>query len=55
MTSWLEHIKGSLSLLKLRGDQQLETNIGRRLFVQLRSFIVNQYPKLFILELTENR
>ncbi|KAE9375204.1 hypothetical protein N431DRAFT_369426, partial [Stipitochalara longipes BDJ] len=40
MASWLQHIKGSISLLKLRGNQQLETHIGRRLFVQLRTSIM---------------
>jgi hypothetical protein len=55
MASWLKHIKGAISLLKLRGNQQLETHIGRRLFVQLRTSIVSQPHDLFRTLLTENR
>jgi hypothetical protein len=41
MASWLQHMRGAMSLLKLRGDQQLETHIGRRLFVQMRTNVVS--------------
>jgi hypothetical protein len=42
MASWLQHMRGAISLLKLRGDQQLATHIGRRIFVQLRTNVVGQ-------------
>jgi hypothetical protein len=42
---WTQHTKGATSLLRLRGEEQLHTGVGRRLFVQLRSQVVSHtYP-----------
>jgi hypothetical protein len=38
--SWTQHIKGATSILRLRGEEQLHTQIGRQLFIQLRSQVV---------------
>jgi hypothetical protein len=37
LRSWTQHIKGATSILRLRGEAQLHEEVGRRLFVQLRS------------------
>jgi len=55
MISWLQHIRGAISLLKLRGNKQLETHIGRRLFVQLRTSIVRKPHFCPLTILRENR
>jgi hypothetical protein len=41
MRAWLKHINGATALLELRGKQQLESELGRRLFAHLRIQIVN--------------
>jgi hypothetical protein len=41
MRAWLKHISGATALLELRGKQQLDTEIGRRLFAHLLTQIVN--------------
>jgi hypothetical protein len=38
--AWMEHVRGSAALLKLRGYEQLETPLGRRLFVQANTGIL---------------
>lgn len=40
MRAWLKHIHGAAALLELRGEQQLLTELGYRLFGQLRGQIV---------------
>lgn len=40
MKAWCNHVEGAIVLLQLRGEEQLQTEIGRRLFVQLRIQIV---------------
>jgi len=40
MTSWLRHAKGATALLELRGEEQLNTNLGRALFTQTRTHII---------------
>ncbi|KAL3418617.1 hypothetical protein PVAG01_10333 [Phlyctema vagabunda] len=34
---WISHIEGAVALLKSRGKQQMETQIGRELFMAIRS------------------
>lgn len=41
MRAWLEHISGATTLLELRGKQQLDTEVGRRLFAYLCVQIAN--------------
>lgn len=41
MRAWLKHIGGATALLELRGKQQLDTEVGRRLFAHVRTQIVN--------------
>jgi len=41
MRAWLKHISGATALLELRGKQQLDTEVGRRLFAYLCTQIVN--------------
>lgn len=41
MRAWLKHIGGATALLELRGKQQLDTEVGRRLFAYLCIQIVN--------------
>lgn len=38
--AWMEHVRGSAALLKLRGRQQLDSPIGRRLFIQANTGIL---------------
>lgn len=38
--SWTKHIKGALTLSKLRGKDQFQTTVGVRMFIQLSSNIV---------------
>lgn len=38
--AWAEHINGAMALISLRGEDQLKTEIGLRLFYQLRSQIL---------------
>lgn len=40
MRSWLSHIKGATALLDLRGEAQLDSELGRGLFVQARTQII---------------
>lgn len=40
MTSWLRHIKGATALLDIRGEEQLDSDFGRTLFVQTRTQII---------------
>lgn len=40
LRSWTSHITGSMAMLRLRGIEQLNTDIGRRIFAQIRSQIV---------------
>ncbi|KAF1843140.1 uncharacterized protein K460DRAFT_340939 [Cucurbitaria berberidis CBS 394.84] len=37
--SWTAHTRGALALIKLRGPQQVETPVGRTLFVQVANII----------------
>jgi hypothetical protein len=41
MRAWLKHIGGATALLELRGKQQFDTEIGRRLFAHVRTQIVH--------------
>lgn len=41
MKSWLNHIKGATALLALRGEEQLESEFGRTLFIQARTSIIS--------------
>ena len=41
MRAWLKHINGAATLLELRGRNQFSTEIGRRLFTQVRTQVVN--------------
>ena len=59
MRSWLKHISGATALIELRGKQQLDSQLGLRLFSHLRSQIIahclqtrNPVPPT-ILELSE--
>ena len=38
--AWAEHINGAMALISLRGEDQLKSDIGLRLFYQLRSQIL---------------
>ena len=38
--AWAEHINGAMALISLRGEEQLKSDIGLRLFYQLRSQIL---------------
>jgi hypothetical protein len=40
MQSWLQHATGATALLALRGEEQLDTDLGRALFAQTRSHII---------------
>jgi len=40
MRSWLTHIKGATALLEMRGEEQLDSELGRSLFVQARTQVV---------------
>ncbi|KAF2824622.1 hypothetical protein CC86DRAFT_45169 [Ophiobolus disseminans] len=37
--SWATHSRGALALIKLRGPQQLETEVGRHLFIQVANIV----------------
>jgi|TARA_R110002003_G_scaffold20_1_gene1043 hypothetical protein len=37
--SWTAHTRGALALINLRGPQQLKSNVGRQLFVQVANII----------------
>jgi len=41
MKSWLKHIKGATALLDLRGEEQLDSEFGRTLFIQARTHIIS--------------
>ena len=41
MRAWLKHIGGATALLELRGEKQLESEIGRRIFAHVRTQIIN--------------
>jgi hypothetical protein len=43
MKSWTKHITGAAAILSLRGKKQLQTPIGRHLFVHLRTQLVRHY------------
>ncbi|KAE8441758.1 hypothetical protein EG329_004502 [Mollisiaceae sp. DMI_Dod_QoI] len=38
--SWTQHTNGAVSLLFLRGDSQLDSLVGRRIFAQIRSNVI---------------
>ena len=40
LTAWASHINGAAALLKLRGPEQLNTQLGIRLFMQITSSLV---------------
>ncbi|KAK5474409.1 hypothetical protein LTR43_006403 [Exophiala xenobiotica] len=40
MTTWLNHVKGAAALLDLRGEEQLDSELGRSLFIQARTYII---------------
>ena len=40
MRSWADHIKGAVTLLELRGEDQFRNSIGIEIFSQLRAQIV---------------
>ncbi|KAK3686352.1 hypothetical protein LTR37_019895 [Vermiconidia calcicola] len=46
--AWLEHVRGSAALIKLRGYEQLNTLIGRRLFLQAMTGILTSCIQLMI-------
>src|ERR1700733_8709352 len=48
MRSWENHIRGALTLLELRGEKQLEHDIGFQIFLVLRAQIVS-FPLTYIL------
>ena len=41
MKSWLKHIHGATALLELRGEEQLDSEFGRTLFIQARTQIIS--------------
>lgn len=41
LRAWTKHIRGAIAMLQLRGKEQLESLVGRQLFVQWRSQIVS--------------
>jgi hypothetical protein len=41
MKSWLNHTKGATALLDLRGEEQLDSEFGRTLFIQARTQIIS--------------
>ncbi|MCJ1326311.1 hypothetical protein MMC10_002975 [Thelotrema lepadinum] len=41
MRYWLNHIHGAAALLDLRGEEQLNTDLGRKLFTQTRTQIIS--------------
>ena len=48
LEAWMEHIRGSAALVKLRGEAQLKTPQGRRLFVQASIGILTSCVQLNI-------
>lgn len=48
MEAWERHIEGAAALVKLRGADQLQTDLGLRLFVAARNQVVRK-------TLSENR
>ena len=42
MKAWEQHIAGAATLLKLRGKQQLRTELGLRLFISVRNQLVRE-------------
>ena len=48
LEAWMEHIRGSAALVKMRGDDQLKTAQGRRLFVQASIGILTSCVQLNI-------
>ena len=48
MDAWTKHVTGAASLLDFRGKEQLETEIGRQLFVHLRSQVVSKNPSKLV-------
>jgi hypothetical protein len=40
MSNWLNHVKGATALLELRGEEQLDSELGRNLFIQARTYII---------------
>lgn len=47
MRSWVDHIEGAAMLLALRGPEQLDNEIGREIFFQLRAQIGRLIPHLY--------
>jgi hypothetical protein len=41
MKSWLNHIKGATALLELRGEEQLDSEFGRMLFIMTRTHTIS--------------
>jgi hypothetical protein len=48
LEAWMEHIRGSAALIKMRGDDQLKTPQGRRLFIQASIGILTSCVQLNI-------
>lgn len=40
LAAWTEHINGAAALVKLRGPDQLNTDVGRRMFIQVTSSLM---------------
>lgn len=40
MQAWEQHIAGAAALLRLRGKEQLQTELGLRLFKSIRNLLV---------------
>ena len=41
MRSWSNHVNGAIAIARLRGTDLLRTNIGRKIFANLRVQIVS--------------
>lgn len=48
LQAWMEHVRGSAALIKMRGEEQLKTPQGRRLFVQASIGILTSCVQLNI-------
>lgn len=48
LEAWMEHIRGSAALIKMRGEDQLRTPQGRRLFIQASIGILTSCVQLNI-------
>lgn len=43
---WATHLKGAMALLQLRGEDQLDRELGGLLYVHIRSQIVGRNPQV---------